>query len=94
MQPIFVTVDPEWDTVSAMARYLQDFHPRLLGLTGSAEQVAQVRHSYCVYYSAGPKDKDQDYIVDHYIAIYLLSPELSRSEFSVQITNASSSSLS
>ena len=90
----FITVDPERDTVAAMARYVQDFHPRLLGLTGSAEQIAQVSRSYRVYYSAGPKDEDQDYIVDHSIAIYLLSPDglftdyYSRGRSAEQITDS------
>ncbi|KAM5287873.1 protein SCO2 homolog, mitochondrial [Ctenodactylus gundi] len=75
VQPIFITVDPARDDVAAMARYVQDFHPRLLGLTGSAEQIAQASRSYRVYYSTGPRDEDQDYIVDHSIAIYLLNPD-------------------
>ncbi|XP_075409549.1 protein SCO2 homolog, mitochondrial [Tenrec ecaudatus] len=94
VQPIFVTVDPERDDVAAMARYVQEFHPRLLGLTGSSEQVAQASRSYRVYYSMGPKDDDQDYIVDHSIAIYLLNPDglftdyYGRSKSAEQITES------
>ncbi|NXN99274.1 SCO2 protein, partial [Rhinopomastus cyanomelas] len=75
VQPLFITVDPERDDGAALRRYLRDFHPRLLGLTGSAEAVQQVRKAFRVYASTGPKDADGDYAVDHTVLIYLLAPD-------------------
>ncbi|NWR82230.1 SCO2 protein, partial [Centropus unirufus] len=75
LQPLFITVDPERDDEAALRRYLRDFHPRILGLTGSAREVREAGKAFRVYASAGPRDEDGDYIVDHSVLLYLLAPD-------------------
>merc|ERR1719471_2470965 len=75
VQPIIITVDPRRDGVSEMAEYVKEFHPKLIGLTGSEEQIKSVCKAFRVYYSSGPVDEDEDYIVDHTIILYVLDPE-------------------
>lgn len=43
--------------------FLVEFHPRLLGMTGTKEEIHQVAKAYRVYYSMGPTDDDDDYLV-------------------------------
>ncbi len=50
VQPLFITVDPERDTPQVLAEYVSNFHPRLIGLTGTLEQVATAAKVYHARY--------------------------------------------
>ena len=89
IQPVFVTVDPERDTVAVLADYVAAFHPRMLGLTGTREQVEAIKKAYRVYSRSLEKDDDGFYLVDHSTFIFLMGPdgrfvELLRPQLSIE----------
>ena len=73
--PIFITVDPKRDTVDVMAEYVDNFHPRMVGLTGSAKDAMVAAKAYRVFYSLGEADEDGDYPVDHSSFLYFMGPD-------------------
>ncbi|MDB5661852.1 MAG: electron transport protein SCO1/SenC [Sphingomonas bacterium] len=75
IQPIFITVDPARDTPAVMKQYVAAFDPRLIGLTGSEEQIAAVTKRFGVYYKRDEKGGSSDYLVDHMSQALLFGPE-------------------
>jgi protein SCO1/2 len=76
LQPLFITVDPKRDTPPVVKQYAAAFGPRIIGLTGSAEQIATAAKAYRVYYAehrtgTGP----DDYSMDHSSVLYLMGPD-------------------
>ncbi|KAK9761876.1 Cu-binding protein [Basidiobolus ranarum] len=74
--PIFITCDPQRDTVDKIKEYVKDFHPKLIGMTGNFDQVKKVAKAYRVYFSMPPNVQEgEDYLVDHSIFFYLMGPD-------------------
>lgn len=82
--PLFITVDPERDTVRKMASYVGNFHERLVGLTGSVEEIRAVVKAYRIYsgkveheHPGGKAEHghaSSEYLLDHSSVVYLMSP--------------------
>jgi cytochrome oxidase Cu insertion factor (SCO1/SenC/PrrC family) len=79
IQPLFITIDPGRDTPEQLKEYATYFHPKLIGLTGSADEIAKVAKAYRIYFAkVMPKEANadpDDYTVDHSAIIYLMGPD-------------------
>jgi protein SCO1/2 len=78
--PVFISIDPARDTPEVVRDFAEAMHPRMIGLTGSKEQVAAASKAYRTYYSAHPP-VDGEYLVDHSTFSYLVTPEQGFVEF-------------
>jgi protein SCO1/2 len=71
--PLFITLDPERDTPEVLGQYVKSFHARLVGLSGSAEDVAAVAKAYRVYFKKVADDAHPGrYTLDHSSYMYLM----------------------
>jgi protein SCO1/2 len=76
IQPLFITIDPARDNPQVVKEYVSNFNPRLVGLTGSEQDVADVAAKYRVYYAKAPgTNSGTDYLMDHSAIVYLMRPD-------------------
>jgi len=69
VQVLFVTVDPEHDTVKQLAAFVPPFNPSFLGLTGSEQEIAKVAQDYKVAFGKNPASQPGQILVDHSTSI-------------------------
>ena len=79
--PIFISIDPERDTPQAMSEFTDIMHPRMLGLTGSPEQIKAASKAYHTYYKKEVDGDPEYYLMDHSTQTYLMFPEYGFVEF-------------
>lgn len=72
VQPLFISIDPQRDTPKVVGDYAAAFSPRIVGLTGTPDQIAAVAREYRVYYAAQRADATGAYSVDHSSILYLM----------------------
>lgn len=80
MTPVFISVDPARDTPEVMRDHAENLHPRMIGLTGTPDQIKAVSQAYRIY-SSVPETTDEYYLVDHSTFTYLVLPDRGFVEF-------------
>lgn len=79
--PVIISVDPARDTPEVLKEWTDYIHPRMIGLTGSPEQIKAVAKAYKTFYRVPDNPVDEYYIVDHMTHSYLMLPEYGFVEF-------------
>lgn len=86
--PVFISVDPERDTAEQLKSYVSSFHPRLVGLTGTVEEVTAAAKAYRAYWRKVKDDRSSaGYTIDHTSIVYLMGPD---GKFLTHFTHATS----
>lgn len=75
LAPMFITIDPARDTPKVVGEFAANFGPELIGLTGTAAQVAAVAKSFAVFYQKGKETAPGAYLMDHSRAAFLMGPD-------------------
>lgn len=78
LTPLFITVDPARDTPEVVGPYAASFDKRIIGLSGTPDDIAKVGKAYRVYMQKAGEPGAKDYSVDHSSFMYLMN---SKGEF-------------
>ncbi|MCC0063492.1 MAG: SCO family protein [Defluviimonas sp.] len=72
--PVFISVDPNRDKPEVLKEWTEYIHPKMIGLTGTPEEIASVAKEYKTYYKVPDDTSDPYYVVDHMTQTYLMLP--------------------
>lgn len=75
IQPLFISVDPERDTSKVLKDYLSLYNPRLVGLTGTPQQISETLKEYRIYAAKVQDENMNEYTMDHSSFIYFMDAE-------------------
>lgn len=75
VQPLFITIDPQRDTPEILTQFVRAFHPKLIGLTGSPEQIAAASKSFAIVASRVEGSSPEAYLMSHSQTPYLMMPD-------------------
>lgn len=73
--PVFVSLDPERDHPDVIKSYIRNFHPRMVGLTGSLQDIDYMAASYAVGFKKVTSPDIEGYLIDHTTNIMLMGPD-------------------
>lgn len=75
IQPIFITIDPQRDTPDVVAKYVANFGPSIVGLSGTPAQIDAVAKQWAVFHQKRDDGSPTEYLMDHSRAAYLMGPK-------------------
>jgi protein SCO1/2 len=75
LQFIFVSVDPERDSLERLAEFVPYFHPDFIGVTGAPEELGRLTKTLGIYHQKSDTETGRDYLLDHSTSVLLIDPE-------------------
>lgn len=81
VQPAFITIDPERDTQQVVGEFAENLHPKMIGLTGTPEQIKAASLAYKTYYKKQDGGDPEFYLMDHSTFTYLVLPDVGFVDF-------------